>query len=236
MSPGVGTVANVVSEVGKNGVIGVKSGYTSKAGGCLVLAANRVELGHTVLVLEAVLGQPTPPPIVPKTTTTTAPRPAPTTTTVPPAPGAVVPPTTAPPPTTTRPPTTTTTIPVDDLQVPDPLKYTRPVAEALLAAAQAGVVPVTVATEGAVVGTASAAWGGQTHQVAVVAARSASLLGWPGQQVAAVTTLRRVRPGGLRGSAVGAARFTLGVQAETVPLRLDATVPEPSWWWRLLHN
>ena len=79
--PGVGTVPNVVSEIGHNGVIGVKSGYTSKAGGCLVLAANRVEGGHTVLVLAAVLGQPTPPPIVPKTTTTTAPKPAPTTTT-----------------------------------------------------------------------------------------------------------------------------------------------------------
>ncbi len=75
--PGVGTLPNVVSEIGKNGVIGIKSGYTSKAGGCLVLAANRVVGDHSVLVLAAVLGQPTPPPIVPKTTTTTAPRPPP---------------------------------------------------------------------------------------------------------------------------------------------------------------
>jgi D-alanyl-D-alanine carboxypeptidase (penicillin-binding protein 5/6) len=234
--PGVGTLPNVVSEIGKNGVIGVKSGYTSKAGGCLVLAADRVVAGHTALVLVAVLGQPTPPPIVPKTTRTTAPRPAPTTTTAPPAPGVVVPPTTAPPPTTTVPPTTTTTIPVDDLEVPDPLKYTRPVAEGLLASAQAGVVPVAVATKGAAVGTATAVWGGRPHPVSVVAADSASLLGWPGQQVVAVTTLRPVRAGGPRGSPVGSARFTLGSQSESVPLTLAATVPEPSWWWRLLHN
>ena len=240
--PGVGTLPNVVSEIGKNGVIGVKSGYTSKAGGCLVLAANRVEGDHTALVLVAVLGQPTPPPIVPKTTTTTAPKPAPTTTTTTtaPAPGVVPPPTTAPPPTTPPPPppppTTTTTIPIDDLQVPDPLKYTRPVTEALLAATQAGMVPVSVATEGAVLGTATAVWGGQPHKVAVVAGSTASLLGWPGQQVAAVTSLKPVQAGGTQGSQVGTAQFSLGVQRETVPLKLGSTVPEPDWWWRLLHG
>jgi serine-type D-Ala-D-Ala carboxypeptidase (penicillin-binding protein 5/6) len=235
--PGVGTLPNVVSEIGKNGVIGIKSGYTSKAGGCLVLAANRVEGDHTALVLVAVLGQPTPPPIVPKTTTTTAPKPAPTTTTTAPAPGVVPPPTTPPPPTTLPPPpTTTTTIPIDDLQVPDPLKYTRPVTEALLQATQAGMVPVAVATKGAVVGTATAVWGGQPHRVAVVAGQSASVLGWPGQQVAATTALDPVRAGGPRGSMVGTAHFTLGTQSETVALKLASTVPEPTWWWRLLHN
>ena len=84
--PVVGTLPNVVSEIGKNGVVGIKSGYTSKAGGCLVLAANRVVGHQSVLVLVAVLGQPTPPPIVPKTTTTTAPRPPPPTTTTTPRP------------------------------------------------------------------------------------------------------------------------------------------------------
>ncbi len=241
--PGVGTLPNVVSEIGHNGVIGIKSGYTSKAGGCLVLAADKVSGGHSVLVLEAVLGQPTPPPIVPPTTTTTAPRPPPTTTTTttaPLAPGAVPPPTTPPPPTTTPPPppptTTTTTIPRNDLEVPDPLKYTRPVAEALLAATMAAVVPVPVATAGATMGTATAEWGGQQHRVAVVAAQSASLLGWPGQQVTGTTSLHPVPPGGRRGSRAGSARFTLGTQSETVALRLGATVPEPSWWWRLVHG
>ena len=60
--PLVGTVHNLVTEIGSNGVVGVKSGYTSYAGGCMVLAADRVVDGRTVLVLAAVLGQPVPPP------------------------------------------------------------------------------------------------------------------------------------------------------------------------------
>ena len=244
--PGVGTLPNIVTEIGSNGVIGIKSGYTSEAGGCLVLAADKVVGDHAVLVLEAVLGQPTPPPIIPPTTTTTAPKPAPTTTTTTTttlAPGAVPPPTTAPPPTTPPPPTTqppppttTTTIPISDLEVPDPLKYTQPVADALLRATLAGVVSVPVATAGASVGTATAEWGGHQHRVAVVAAQSASLLGWPGQRVTGTTTLHAVAPGGPRGSRAGTARFTLGTQSETVPLQLGAAVPEPSWWWRLVHG
>ena len=249
--PLVGTVPNVVTEIGKNGVIGVKSGYTSEAGGCMVLAVDRVVQGRSVLVLAAVLGQPTPPPIVPKTTTTTAPKPAPppapatTTTTAAPAPGpAPAPITTAPPPTTTAPPptapppplTTTTTIPLNDLQVPDPFRYTRPVVEGLLTAAQAGVAPATVAKAGDLLGTATAEWGGEQHRVPVVVAQSAWILGWPGQQVASTTALDPVPPGGPRGSRVGTARYSLGTQTETVPLRLASTVPEPSWWWRLIHD
>jgi hypothetical protein len=187
---------------------------------------------------------------VPKTTTTTAPKPPPTpTTTAPPpttapAPGAApAPATTAPPPTTapptTAPPppaTTTTTIPLNDLEVPDPFRYTRPVVEALLTAAQAGVVPATVAKAGDLLGTATAEWGGQQHRVAVVAAQSAWVLGWPGQRVASTTALDPVPPGGPQGSRVGTARYSLGTQSETIPLRLASTVPEPSWWWRLVHD
>jgi hypothetical protein len=151
--------------------------------------------------------------------------------------GAAAPPATAAPPTTAPPPTTTTTTtPLDDLNVPDPFRYTRPVVDALLNAAQAGVVPVPVAAKGAVVGTATVVWGGEPHRVQVEAAGSAWLLGWPGQQVVAVTALGRVPPGGPRGSRVGTARYTLGTQAQSVPLELSSTVPEPSWWWRLLHG
>lgn len=233
--PVVGTLPNIVTEIGKNNVVGIKSGYTSAAGGCMVLAADRVVQGRTVLVLVAVLGQPTPPPTVPPTTTTTAPKT--TTTMVPTTPGAASPPATAAPPTTAPPPTTTTTTtPLNDLNVPDPFRYTRPVVDALFDAAQAGVVPVPVAARGVAVGTATVFWGGQVHRVQVEAARPAWLMGWPGQQVVAVTTLGRVPPGGPRGSSVGTARFSLGSQAQTVPLQLSSTVPEPSWWWRLLHG
>jgi D-alanyl-D-alanine carboxypeptidase (penicillin-binding protein 5/6) len=235
--PVVGTVHNVVTEVGTNGVIGVKSGYTSKAGACLVLAANRVIGGRTLLVIEAVLGQPTPPPTVPKPTTTTT-RPAPTTaTTAPPAPGAPPPP--APPTTTTQPPaptTTTTSVPLDDLPIADPFKYARPVAEGLLAATQAGISQVTVATAGAAAGTVTATWGGQAHAATYVTATGAWLPGWPGQVVHSRTTFRTVAPGSAAGTRVGASIFAIGAQFQVVPLQLRQTVPEPSVWWRLRHG
>ncbi len=238
--PLVGVVPNVVSEIGTsiggNKVVGVKSGYTSEAKGCLVLAADRMIDGRPVLVLTAVLGQPVPPPIVPPTTTTTT-APVPTTTAPPPAPGSpptTSPPTTAPP--VTAPPTPTTTVPLNDLQVPDPLRYTRPVTEALLTATAAAVVPFGVATAGQPAGTVTAMWGGVPHRAGMVATRGASLAGWPGQQVHIATTLSPVPPGGHRGRVVGSASYTLGTQFDVVPLRLAATVPEPNWWWRLLHN
>ncbi len=243
--PLVGTVHNVVTEVGSNNVIGVKSGYTSTAGGCMVLAANKVVDGRAVVVLTAVVAQPVPPPIPPPTTTTTtttAPPPPPTTTTAPPAPGAAppaapaptAPPVTAPP--TTAPPPTTTTIPRDELIVPDPFHYTRPAVEGLLASAENGVVRLALTSPGQSVGTVTASWGGQTHRVPVVASDPAWLLGWPGQQATATTKVQPVAPGGRGGSRVGTAFYQLGTQVESVPLRLASTVPEPTWWWRLIHD
>jgi D-alanyl-D-alanine carboxypeptidase (penicillin-binding protein 5/6) len=217
--PLVGVRPNVVSEIGSNGVIGVKSGYTSSAKGCMVLATNRVIEGRSVLVLVAVLTQPTPPPTVPTTTTTT-------TTTAPPPGSPVV----------TAPTTTTTTIPVDQLNVADPFKYTRPVVEALLNATAAAVVKAPVAAAGQMVGTVDANWGGTVHRVSVVTGEDAWLAAWPGQQVMATTELRRVPAGGAKGRVVGTAHFVLGSQSATVPLKLVGTVPEPSWWWRLTHG
>jgi hypothetical protein len=241
--PLVGTLPNIVSEIGANNVVGIKSGYTTAAGGCMVLAANRVVQGRSVTVLVAVLAQPVPPPTLPKPTPTTAPpttTTTTTTTTTPPAPGAAPPPTTAPPPpTTTTPPpptTTTTTIPLNDLPVVDPLRYTRPVAEGLLTATEAAVVPVAVASPGRMVGTVTATWGGQRHRVGVVTSKLAFVLGWPGQHVVSATKLEPVPAGGAGGRRVGTALYALGSQIQAVPLALATTVPEPSWWWRLIHN
>jgi hypothetical protein len=239
--PIVGTLPNIVPEIGSNSVVGIKSGYTSAARGCMVLAANRIIQGRSVLVLVAVLTQPVPPPTIPKPppTTTTTPPPTTTTTAPPPPAGAAPPPTTTttPPPTTTAPPpTTTTTIPLNDLTVPDPFRFTRPVVEGLLNATAAAVVPVSVTTRGQMLGTVTASWGGTQHKVAVVASRQALLLGWPGQRVAAGTKLLPVPAGGSGGHRVGTALFALGNQIEAVPLQLAATVPEPSWWWRLVHD
>jgi len=71
--PLVGTANNIVTEIGSDGVVGVKSGYTSQAFGCMVLAAYRMIGGRSVLVLASALGQhvPTPDPTLAATTTPT---------------------------------------------------------------------------------------------------------------------------------------------------------------------
>ncbi len=56
--PIVGELSNYVSLVGTHGIVGVKSGFTQAAMGCLVLAGERTVAGHRVLVLAAVTGQP----------------------------------------------------------------------------------------------------------------------------------------------------------------------------------
>ncbi len=55
--PVAGIVYNVNGFLGRSGIIGIKTGSTSGAGGCFVVAANATVGGRTVLVLGAVLGQ-----------------------------------------------------------------------------------------------------------------------------------------------------------------------------------
>ncbi|MEI7859460.1 MAG: hypothetical protein WCI26_06460, partial [Acidimicrobiales bacterium] len=107
--PVAGTLSNIVSEVGKDGVVGIKSAYTSAAGACMVLAANRTIRGRNVLVMATVLGQPTPPPTMPTTTTTLPPPPKTTTTTTTTTPTDTTDATDPAAPTTTSSSTTTTT-------------------------------------------------------------------------------------------------------------------------------
>ena len=54
---GAGLLANYVPAVGVDGVVGVKSGFTQAAMGCVVLAAQRTVAGRQVLVLAALTGQ-----------------------------------------------------------------------------------------------------------------------------------------------------------------------------------
>jgi D-alanyl-D-alanine carboxypeptidase (penicillin-binding protein 5/6) len=56
--PIAGLIPNYVSSIGTDGIVGVKSGFTQAAMGCLVIAADRVVAGRTVLVMAAVTGQP----------------------------------------------------------------------------------------------------------------------------------------------------------------------------------
>ena len=56
--PIAGTLPNYVQSVGIDGIVGLKSGFTQAAMGCLVLAAVRTVGGKPVVILAAVTGQP----------------------------------------------------------------------------------------------------------------------------------------------------------------------------------
>jgi serine-type D-Ala-D-Ala carboxypeptidase (penicillin-binding protein 5/6) len=56
--PIAGEIPNYVSSIGSDGIVGVKSGFTQAAMGCLVIAADRMVAGRKVLVMAAVTGQP----------------------------------------------------------------------------------------------------------------------------------------------------------------------------------
>ncbi len=238
--PRVGTVPNVVTEIGKNGVIGIKSGYTSKAGGCLVLAANRVEGGRH---RPGAGGRAGPADAAAHraedhhhhgtqagaTTTTDAPRP----------------------PAWSRRQRRRRPRPRHRRRRPPrpPFRWTIsrcPIRFKLHPTGDRGPADRGPGRGGPGDGGHQGrgrwarpppTWGGQPHRVAVVAGSSASLLGWPGQQVAAATTLGPgAVPAGPRGVRSGRRTSPSGRQSETVPLKLAATVPEPSWWWRLVHD
>jgi D-alanyl-D-alanine carboxypeptidase (penicillin-binding protein 5/6) len=216
--PLVGTAHNIVTEIGSNGIVGVKSGYTSQASGCMVLAGYRTIDGRSVLVLASALGQHVQAPGAPagpaapqaaSETATTAGAPSTSPSASGPSPG---------------------------LEAEYPLLYTGPVVEALLHASEAAVVPVTLVTRDRVVVTASTGSGGSPHRVPVVASRAAWLLGWPGQHVVGATEPLRASGGRTSGKLVGSALWALGKQVEAVPLQLTRQPPSPSLWWRIVHG
>jgi D-alanyl-D-alanine carboxypeptidase (penicillin-binding protein 5/6) len=56
--PIAGVIPNYVTSIGTDGIIGIKSGFTQAAMGCLVIAADRMVEGRKVMVMAAVTGQP----------------------------------------------------------------------------------------------------------------------------------------------------------------------------------
>jgi D-alanyl-D-alanine carboxypeptidase (penicillin-binding protein 5/6) len=57
--PAAGTIHNVNWLLGEDGVVGIKTGNTDKAGGCFLFAAKRQMQGQTVDIIGAVLGDTT---------------------------------------------------------------------------------------------------------------------------------------------------------------------------------
>lgn len=55
--PVAGLQYNVDAELGKHGIVGIKTGYTTVAGGCFVFAADAVVAGKSRLIVGAVLHQ-----------------------------------------------------------------------------------------------------------------------------------------------------------------------------------
>ncbi len=204
--PGVGPAPNIVSAIGTDGIVGVKSGYTSQASGCMVLAGFRFVDGRSVVVLASALGEREPAPAPPPAATAS---------------------------TTAAPTTSTTTAPYSALEAQYPLLYTEPLVEHLLDTSVAEVVPVPVVATGQKVGTASTESGGAEWLVPVVAAHGAWLLGVPGERVVSTMAPPGAETAG---ASAGAIRFTLGTQTETVPVRLVHPLADPGWWWKVLHN
>ncbi len=215
--PLVGTAHNIVTEIGSNGIVGVKSGYTSQASGCMVLAGYRTIEGRSVLVLASALGQHVQAPGAP---------------TGPPAPQAAETATAGAASSTS----TSTSGPSLGLEAQYPLLYTGPVVEGLLHASEAAVVPVTLVTRGSVVVTASTSSGGARQQVPVIAAHTAWLVGWPGQHVVGATEPLPASVDRTATKLVGSALWALGEQLEAVPLQLAHQPPAPSLWWRVVHG
>ena len=204
--PMAGVITNVVALIGTNGIVGVKSGYTSQAAGCMVLAARRTVGGHSLLVLAAVLGQKLQPPPAGATT--------------PPAAGAP----------------TTTTVPYNALEAQYPLLYAGPLAEELLYVSESGVTPVVLTRTGEVMGTATAEWAGSRRALPAIATTTTMLLGVPGQRIASVMTPMPYRGRAIVPDQVGTIRFSLGREAAVVPLARRGALVLPDWTWKVLHG
>ncbi len=215
--PLAGVITNVVTLIGTDGIIGVKSGYTSQASGCMVLASDRSIDGQSVLVLAAALGQHVPLP----------PAPAP-----PSAPGAPATTTT----TTRASTTTTTTVPYNPLEAEYPLLYTGPIVERLLYAAEREVTAVTLARARAGDGDGERRLGGvgpdgsgRRHGQGDAVRPSRPAHRGAARSPAAPHTGYCARPG-------GSVRFVLGAQSVVVPVARDGAVAPPDWMWKLLHG
>jgi serine-type D-Ala-D-Ala carboxypeptidase (penicillin-binding protein 5/6) len=58
--PVAGVVRNTNALLGQDGIVGLKTGSTQAAGGCLLVAAWQQVNGHNILIVAAAFGQPGP--------------------------------------------------------------------------------------------------------------------------------------------------------------------------------
>jgi len=177
--PVAGRQDNLDTLLGRDGIVGIKTGTTSQAGGCFVFAALAPLRGRSITVVGAVLDQR---PTASQASAIAA------------AFGATT---------------------------------------ALLASTRSVVVRRQVIRRGATLALVKAPWSGQ---VALVAAESASFVGWRGLPVhAGLVTSAHLSAPVSTGQAAGAATVASGEQRATVALVASRAVPGASLPWRLAH-
>ncbi len=177
--PVAGRVKNLDGLLGKEGMIGIKTGSTSQAGGCFLFAAEQQLAGRPITVVGAVLHQ-----------LAGAPQPA---------------------------------------MIAAAFKATT----RLLASSRSVLARRVLIRRGAILGWVKARW---AAPVALRAASSVSLVGWPGLLIrTAVATTPRVSVAVSAGERVGTAIVAAGEQRSTVALQAGGGVSGASLMWRLSH-
>jgi D-alanyl-D-alanine carboxypeptidase (penicillin-binding protein 5/6) len=177
--PAAGRQYNVDGLLGSDGIVGVKTGSSSRAGGCFVFAAREQLAGRSVTVVGAVLHQPA-----------------------------------------TR-------------VQPSILEAVFHASTSLLASVRHDLVALRVVRRGATLAWVKARW---AVRVAVRAAGSVSLVGWPHLPIhESVAMSRHLAAPLAAGQSVGIALVAAGDQRVRLRLVVSRAVPQASLRWRLTH-
>ena len=176
--PVAGRQYNVDGLLGRDGIVGVKTGSTSRAGGCFVFAAHERLAGRSVTVVGAVLHQ------------------------------------------------------LATRTQPSIIEAAFDASTDLLASTRHHLLKLHVVRRGATLAWVKTAW---SDRVAVRAAGSASLVGWPGLPIRASIVSRHLAAPLNAGQGVGTAVVTAGEQRVRVRLVVSRAVPGASLAWRLTH-
>jgi serine-type D-Ala-D-Ala carboxypeptidase (penicillin-binding protein 5/6) len=177
--PVAGVQYNVDGLLGSDGIVGIKTGSTSQAGGCFVFAAHELVGRRTVTVVGAVLHQ------------------------------------------------------LATRSQPSIIEAAFKASTSLLASVRRALVRLTLVRRGATLAWVEAPWG---DRVALRAAASASLLGWPGLPLQAKVVAARHPAAPLEaGHSLGTVVVATLEQRAVVRLATSAGLAGPSLSWRLAH-
>jgi D-alanyl-D-alanine carboxypeptidase (penicillin-binding protein 5/6) len=177
--PVAGRQYNKNALLGRDGIIGIKTGTTSQAGGCFVFAAHQQLAGRSITVVGAVLHQ------------------------------------------------------AAGQAQPSMIDAAFRASTTLLGSTGGVVAKRPVIRHGATLAWLKAPW---ADQVPLRAARSVSLLGWPGLRVhTTIATAPHLHAPVSAGQEVATALIAAGDERVTVPLIASRALPGPSLAWRLAH-